>query len=140
MHGWTKTDDKHGIEYTYKSNGYTICVYRNFIGVHCWSYVITDSSGQAVEQCKGESIFDSSGDAKEAALADLAENEMIKKINDSVYLLSLPDGCTPGRYEAIRDFAKSIDRLKQRYPEKQFQYITERNEYGAIDCILAIVS
>ncbi|MDB5244547.1 MAG: hypothetical protein JWN18_417 [Parcubacteria group bacterium] len=40
-----------------------------------------------------------------------------------VLVLSLPDGCTSGRWEAAESFAASITRARQLYPGRQFQFI-----------------
>jgi len=56
----------------------------------------------------------------------------------SIYLLLLPDGCTPGRWEAARAFAKAIAELREKCPNKQFQYIPFDHSDGAVNSLLAV--
>jgi hypothetical protein len=58
-----------------------------------------------------------------------------------VLLLNLPDGCTDGRVEAATAFAKVISGVRQRYPNKEFQYIPfdrEIGSFGGTTALLAI--
>ncbi len=57
----------------------------------------------------------------------------------SVYLLLLPDGCTPGRWEAAKAFAEALVELRQKCPNKQFQFVPFDHSEGAVNSILAIV-
>lgn len=62
------------------------------------------------------------------------------------YLLCLPDGITSGRYEAAEAFADAFAELKQKHPDKQFNffpfsYKTEgQGKDPALDAILAIAN
>ena len=58
-------------------------------------------------------------------------------------VLRLPEGCTPGRFEAAEAFQEACGELKRLYPGKRFQllpfsYNTDRGENPALACILAI--
>ncbi|MBI2637352.1 MAG: hypothetical protein HYW88_00490 [Candidatus Sungbacteria bacterium] len=57
----------------------------------------------------------------------------------SAYLILLPDGCTPGRFEAAQAFAEAIVELKQKCPRKEFQLIPFGHSKGALNSILAVV-
>lgn len=39
-----------------------------------------------------------------------------------VYLITLPDGCTPGRWEAAREFAEAVLELKVKVPNRTFSF------------------
>lgn len=49
----------------------------------------------------------------------------VKKVSDNppTYLLVLPDGCTPGRWEAAEAFAEAVAELRQACPEADFQFV-----------------
>lgn len=59
-------------------------------------------------------------------------------------LLKLPDGCTPGRWEAVEAFAEIFAEVRMRYPGKNFQRLPfSFSTYSdgtdpALDAILAI--
>lgn len=40
-----------------------------------------------------------------------------------VVLLVLPDGCTPGKWQAATAFAEAVQELRGRYPGVRFQYV-----------------
>lgn len=49
----------------------------------------------------------------------------VKKVADNplTFLLVLPDGCTPGRWEAAVAFAEAVAELRQTYPNVDFQFV-----------------
>ena len=49
----------------------------------------------------------------------------VKKVaeNPPTFLLVLPDGCTPGSWEATVVFAEAVAELRQTYPETDFQLV-----------------
>jgi len=40
-----------------------------------------------------------------------------------VYLISLPDGCTPGRWEAAIYFAEAMAELRENFPGRSFSFV-----------------
>ena len=52
-------------------------------------------------------------------------DEEIAKVRDEpiTLMLKLPDGCTPGRWEAAEAFAEIIAEMRKRYPGKTFQLL-----------------
>lgn len=73
-------------------------------------------------------------------------DEEIVKVRDKplTLLLKLPDGCTPGRWEAAEAFAEIIAEMRSRHPDKTFQllpfsYNTPNDGVDpALDTVLAI--
>jgi len=58
------------------------------------------------------------------------------------YLVSLPDGCTPGRFEAAREFAQAFDAIHRLHPVASFNYVPfdhEGGQDGAVTAYLVIV-
>lgn len=57
-----------------------------------------------------------------------------------VMLLNLPDGCTPGRWEAADAFVQAIAELQQKHPRRNFQFLpfSFNASSGGLDAILAI--
>ncbi len=64
---------------------------------------------------------------------------------DRVYLINLPDGCAPGRWEAAEAFAEAVAELRTKCPSKSFTFTPFDHEkstggHGGIDSWLAIAS
>ncbi|MBI2098041.1 MAG: hypothetical protein HYT49_00025 [Candidatus Wildermuthbacteria bacterium] len=61
-------------------------------------------------------------------------------------MLKLPDGCTPGRWEAAEAFAEIIAEMRKRHPSKTFQLLPfsydtlEDGTNPAISAVLAIAN
>ena len=61
-------------------------------------------------------------------------------------MLKLPDGCTPGRWEAAEAFAEIVAQVVVRYPNNTFQFLPfsyntpEDGTNPALDAILAVGS
>lgn len=69
------------------------------------------------------------------------EEVVVVREEPLVVALKLPDGCTPGRWEAAESFADSIAELRRRYPGRTFQFVPFSYRYQespALDTILAI--
>jgi len=68
----------------------------------------------------------------------------IVKESPLVLLISLPDGCTPGRHEAAIYFAEAVAESRERFPHRNFQFVTfdhEENErFGGVNAWLAVTS
>lgn len=54
-----------------------------------------------------------------------------------VLVIDLPDGCTPGRWEAAEAFAENVAELRRRFPGKRFQFVPVSGG-AAVDAWLAI--
>ena len=59
-----------------------------------------------------------------------------------VALISLPDGCAPGKWEAAEYFAKAVSELREQFPHSQYRFVSfdhEENErFGGVKAWLAI--
>ena len=55
-----------------------------------------------------------------------------------IVLINLPDGCTPGRWEAAQEFATAIQELCRRYPHRKFAYVPFDHSEGSINSLLVI--
>ncbi len=59
-----------------------------------------------------------------------------------IYLVTLPDGCTPGRFEAAEAFAKAVLELKAKVPNRMFTFTPfdheESSRFGGVNAWLAI--
>lgn len=65
----------------------------------------------------------------------------VKKVSDVplTFLLVLPDGYTPGRWEAAKAFAEAVEELRQQHDRFQFiPFSYDKN--GGLDAILAVHS
>ena len=58
--------------------------------------------------------------------------------NPLTILIQLPDGCTPGRWEAVEAFAQSVADLKNLHPDKNFQLLPFTFDDGNLSSMLAI--
>lgn len=75
-------------------------------------------------------------------------DEEIVKVRDEplTLMLTLPDGCTPGRWEAAEAFAEIIAEMHNRHPGKTFRllpfsYDTPRDGANpALNAVLAIAN
>ena len=56
-------------------------------------------------------------------MPDDDETISVVQADPLVLLITLPDGCTPGRWEAAESFAQSIAELREKYPGVKFQFI-----------------
>lgn len=73
-------------------------------------------------------------------------DEEIIKVHDEplTLLLKLPDGCTPGRFEAAEAFTEIISEMQRRHPGNTFQllpfsFCTANDGINpALDAVLAI--
>ena len=78
----------------------------------------------------------------------MVTDEEIVKVRDEplTLMLKLPDGCTPGRWEAAEAFAEVIAEMRNRHPDKTFQllpfnYDTQKDGANpAISAMLAIAN
>ena len=91
-------------------------------------------------------------DCEECGIEFLAETERdshqqghrVKTIQllPHVALISLPDGCTPGRHEAAVYFAEAVAELANRFPERRYQFASfdheESERFGGVNSWLAI--
>lgn len=60
--------------------------------------------------------------------------------NPLIMLLNLPDGCSPGRWEAAEAFAEAIAELRQKHLGQHFQFLPFSLEAngGGLNAILAV--
>lgn len=66
----------------------------------------------------------------------------VKRVSDAplTYLLVLPDGCTPGRWEAAEAFSEAVAELYDQHPGIPFQFVPfSMSQDGGADALLAIV-
>ena len=57
----------------------------------------------------------------------------------STILITLTDGCTPGRWEAAEEFANAFMELHKKFPSQQFQFVPfSMDGEGNTDSYLAI--
>jgi hypothetical protein len=77
----------------------------------------------------------------------MAMDELIVKVRDEplTLVLKLPDGCTPGRWEAAEAFGEIIAEMRRRYPGKSFQllpfsYVAPDGANPAIGVVLAVAN
>ncbi|MEK9184308.1 MAG: hypothetical protein AAB892_01095 [Patescibacteria group bacterium] len=81
---------------------------------------------------------------KRSDLTDHWDNHLVKPVSDEplVRILTLPDGITPGRFEAAEKFAEAIKELRAVYPGVQFQFIpfnySPSRDGPALESILAV--
>jgi hypothetical protein len=63
----------------------------------------------------------------------------VQTVAEKVYLIDLPDGCEPGRWEAAEAFAKGVAELRNRYPYHTFAYTPfSSDRHGQVTSWLAI--
>lgn len=75
-----------------------------------------------------------------SALESHEAGHKVKKVADTplTYLLVLPDGCTPGRWEAAVAFAEAVGELRQKH-DRPFQFVPfSYDKDGGLDAILAV--
>jgi hypothetical protein len=58
--------------------------------------------------------------------------------NPLIFIITLSDGCTPGRWEAAQEFVAEIKMLREKYPSRKFQYIPFDHSDGAVNSLLVI--
>jgi hypothetical protein len=66
-----------------------------------------------------------------SALESHEAGHRVKKVVDDplTFLLVLPDGCTPGRWEAAEAFAEAVAELRQACPDVEFQFVPFSHEW-----------
>lgn len=64
--------------------------------------------------------------------------QTLSRGNPLMFLIALPDGCTPGRWEAAKEFTTAIQTLREKYPSRKFQYVPFDHSEGAVTALLAI--
>ncbi len=81
---------------------------------------------------------------KRSDLTDHWDNHLVKPVSEEplVRMLTLPDGTTPGRFEAAEKFAEGIKELREKHPDMRFQLIPFNydncRDGPALSAILAI--
>lgn len=64
--------------------------------------------------------------------------QVVDKIN-RIYLITLPDGCTPGRWEAAKEFVLAFSELRQKEPRCSFQLTSfSHDSNGGVTAWLAV--
>lgn len=51
------------------------------------------------------------------------DNVQVLSADPLVLIIDLPDGCSPGKWEAAESFAESFAGIVVKYPGKNFQFI-----------------
>ena len=78
-----------------------------------------------------------------SALESHEAGHKVKKVADTplTYLLVLPDGCTPGRWEAAEAFADAAQELSGVQPNVPFQLVPfSFSQDGGVNALLALES
>ena len=69
---------------------------------------------------------------------DMEDTLVLKSGLSEIHLLQLPDGCSPGKMEAVEVFARLIDQMRFDYGD-EIQYIPFSYKDGNLTAILAII-
>lgn len=69
-------------------------------------------------------------------------DDQISIISDDrpiIFMITLPDGCDPGKPEAVKSFAESLKVLKREYRRYNFNFIPfSYDQSGGLKSIMAI--